>query len=135
MTTEAPFLATILDNPADDGPRLVYADWLEEDGQAEFALTLRTAEPVVKRFGIDFNSSGGALTLSPSDLGTHSDGWEVSGEVQEDYYEWVNDFTAVNRKLGIVCGNFEVEVYATSEAAFKDFWDNHEPYAWDYMDI
>jgi uncharacterized protein (TIGR02996 family) len=29
-------LAAILDNPADDGPRLVYADWLEETGgQAE----------------------------------------------------------------------------------------------------
>jgi uncharacterized protein (TIGR02996 family) len=33
-----PFLETILDNPADDGPRLVYADWLEEQGdpRAEF---------------------------------------------------------------------------------------------------
>ena len=33
-----PFLETILDNPADDGPRMVYADWLEEQGdpRAEF---------------------------------------------------------------------------------------------------
>lgn len=33
-----PFLETILDNPGDDGPRLVYADWLEEQGdpRAEF---------------------------------------------------------------------------------------------------
>ncbi len=27
-----PFLATILDDPAADGPRLVFADWLEEQG-------------------------------------------------------------------------------------------------------
>jgi len=33
-----PFLETILDNPSDDGPRMVYADWLEEQGdpRAEF---------------------------------------------------------------------------------------------------
>jgi uncharacterized protein (TIGR02996 family) len=27
-----PFLAMVLENPADDGPRMVYADWLEEQG-------------------------------------------------------------------------------------------------------
>src|SRR5437762_14204641 len=27
-----PLLETILDNPRDDGPRMVYADWLEERG-------------------------------------------------------------------------------------------------------
>src|SRR5262245_37130005 len=27
-----PFLQTVLENPADDGARLVYADWLEEQG-------------------------------------------------------------------------------------------------------
>ncbi|HEV3144436.1 MAG TPA: TIGR02996 domain-containing protein [Gemmataceae bacterium] len=29
-----PFLATILENPDDDAPRLVYADWLEEQGDS-----------------------------------------------------------------------------------------------------
>jgi uncharacterized protein (TIGR02996 family) len=33
MLDEAPFLATIRDNPADDGPRCVFLDWLEERGQ------------------------------------------------------------------------------------------------------
>jgi uncharacterized protein (TIGR02996 family) len=32
MSDEAAFLRTILDNPADDAPRLVYADWLDERG-------------------------------------------------------------------------------------------------------
>src|SRR5437764_386728 len=31
-TTEDAFLQTILDNPDDDLPRLVFADWLEEHG-------------------------------------------------------------------------------------------------------
>ena len=32
MSDESAFLAQILSNPADDAPRLVYADWLEERG-------------------------------------------------------------------------------------------------------
>lgn len=32
MTTEDAFLRAILHNPADDTPRLVYADWLDEQG-------------------------------------------------------------------------------------------------------
>jgi uncharacterized protein (TIGR02996 family) len=37
--TDADFLRTILNDPGDQGSRLVYADWLEEQGhhhQAEF---------------------------------------------------------------------------------------------------
>jgi uncharacterized protein (TIGR02996 family) len=32
MLDHQPFIETILDRPSDDGPRLVYADWLEERG-------------------------------------------------------------------------------------------------------
>lgn len=39
--TDTPFIRTILENPDDDGPRLVYADWLEEDGRAERAEFIR----------------------------------------------------------------------------------------------
>lgn len=52
MTTEDAFLRAILHNPADDTPRLVYADWLDEQGddasrlKAEFLrLTTRLTEP------------------------------------------------------------------------------------------
>ncbi len=102
---------------------------------------------ITKRFGEDFNSDGGALTLRASEVcevgndvtgkltRTHSDGWTISGEVQEDYYYWVNDFEASHPTLGKVCGNFEGEVHADSEEAFKDFWTRHEPEAWDYQDI
>jgi uncharacterized protein (TIGR02996 family) len=37
------FLRAIFDNPADDLPRLVHADWLEEHGEAELAAGIRLA--------------------------------------------------------------------------------------------
>ena len=36
-----PFLRAICDNPADDAPRLVYADWLDEHGDPERAEFIR----------------------------------------------------------------------------------------------
>lgn len=90
---------------------------------------------VEKHFGTDFDSLGGALTLSPSDLGTHDDGWTVVGEIHEDYYEWVNEFKAIHPKYGKVWGDFEGTVYADSEEGFQDFYKHHTPEAWDYMDI
>jgi uncharacterized protein (TIGR02996 family) len=40
-STEAAFLQAILEQPDDDTPRLVYADWLEEHGQGERAEFIR----------------------------------------------------------------------------------------------
>lgn len=101
---------------------------------------------IKKEFGQDFYSSGGALTLpqdAVTDSGeeggthtkTHASGWTITGELHEDYYVWVNEFRATHPVYGLVCGDFEDIVYADSEEAFKHFWDNHEPQAWDYMDI
>ena len=41
MTPDDAFLAAIIESPDDDGPRLVYADWLEENGHPERAEFLR----------------------------------------------------------------------------------------------
>ncbi len=41
MHDHAAFLATIFDRPDDDGPRLVYADWLEERGECGRAEFIR----------------------------------------------------------------------------------------------
>lgn len=101
---------------------------------------------ITKRFGVDFHSPGGALTLEVGEVSdanpesgthsrTHDDGWTITGEVHEDYYTWVNDFEAVHPAFGRVWGNFENEVHADSEEAFADFYARHSPNAWDYMDI
>jgi len=37
MLSDISFLRTILAHPDDDGPRLVFADWLEERGECERA--------------------------------------------------------------------------------------------------
>ena len=42
MTEEAALLAAIVAHPADDTPRLVYADWLDEHGRPEQAMFIRT---------------------------------------------------------------------------------------------
>jgi uncharacterized protein (TIGR02996 family) len=41
MTDDPTLLAAVLANPADDAPRLVYADWLDEHGQPDRAAFLR----------------------------------------------------------------------------------------------
>jgi hypothetical protein len=105
---------------------------------------------ITKRFGVDFTSEGGALTLPAvavredyEDIANdgmeyerlHPDGWRIRGEVHEDYYYWVNKFFAVHLMYGRVWGNFESEVYADCEEGFKDFYEKHPPTAWDYGDI
>lgn len=101
---------------------------------------------ITKKYGTDFTSEGGALTLpswavndSRATEGvherTHETGWTIRGEIHEDYYTWVNYFEATHPKFGKVAGDFEAEVTADSQEGFDDFWKNHEPEAWDYGDI
>jgi len=100
---------------------------------------------IEKKFGVDFDSSGGALTLNPSEVSDkddyglcerkHKDGWKIKGEIQEDYCTWVNDFEAKHPRYGKVWGNFEDIVYATSEKGYQHFYKHHTPQAWDYQDI
>src|SRR5205823_6909699 len=41
MTDDRALLAAVIDSPADDAPRLVYADWLDEHGQSDRAEFVR----------------------------------------------------------------------------------------------
>lgn len=84
----------------------------------------------------EFNISGHlAKTLEPGYIGEHN-GWIVEGEIHEDYYEWVNEFTA--HKIGStkwVKGNFETTVTASSKKAYDEFVSLFPPTDWDYWDI
>lgn len=66
---------------------------------------------------------------------THKDGWTISGNILQDWGFWVNTFEASHPDFGRVWGDFESEVFATSEAAFQDFYEKHPPFSWDYGDI
>jgi uncharacterized protein (TIGR02996 family) len=48
MTRDEAFLQTICENPDDDVPRLVYADWLEEHGDADRAEFIRVQIELAK---------------------------------------------------------------------------------------
>ena len=98
---------------------------------------------VTKKFGVDYgtdllNFHGSlALTLDASEVlenhdeetgeftRTHADGWTITGRIVEDYFYWVNEFHASHPKFGRVWGDFETEVHATSERAFRKFYENH----------
>jgi uncharacterized protein (TIGR02996 family) len=41
LTSEEALLRAIRESPADDGPRLIYADWLDENGQPDRAEFIR----------------------------------------------------------------------------------------------
>lgn len=103
---------------------------------------------VIKKFGTDFNSDGGALILTPSEVSengytkygdiqqkTHPDGWTVKGVVHKNNYAWVNDFEATHPVYGKVWGNFESQVFADTEEGYNHFYINHKPEAWDYHEI
>lgn len=101
---------------------------------------------IVKKFGIDFHSEAGALTLDSNEVcdddsetgyhtKLHEDGWTISGQLHEDYFVWVNTFEAHHPTYGCVWGDFEDEVYADTEEGFAHFYANHAPHAWDYGDI
>ena len=66
---------------------------------------------------------------------THADGWTIEGVIKEDYYYWVNEFVAEHPLYGIVRGDFEKEVQASSEEAFIHFTERHHILIWDYHDI
>lgn len=145
MSEQAAFERAVEADPENGTIRGVFADWLDENDQPVRAAMFRGG--VVKVFGRDFTSPGGALTLEAADVcdiphqesgthtRTHPDGWAITGAISEDYYVWVNGFEATHPMFGRVEGDFETAVFASSEAAFADFYEKHQPSAWDYYDI
>lgn len=57
MSEHASFLASIIAAPDDDGPRLIFADWLEEQGERERAEFIRVQCELAK--GNDFGGGRG----------------------------------------------------------------------------
>lgn len=89
----------------------------------------------VKKFAPHSDASAPARTLHPSYLGAQPSGWVITGEVQQDYYEWVNYFEARHPTFGWIKGDFEDEVKAKSKKALEHFMEHHPPEEWDYWDI
>ena len=62
MTTSESLLAAVLSNPADDLPRLVYADYLEENGEPERAEFIRVQVEMAKVQAWQVTHNGGTST-------------------------------------------------------------------------
>ena len=93
-------------------------------------------------YTVDFSKNGVewahhmARTLRPEYLGYNEEsGWTVEGEVKEDWYEWVNEFTATHPVYGRIEGDFEATVVAESREALDHFIVHHPYEEWDYWDI
>ena len=85
------------------------------------------------------NNDSGALTLPPSYLGSHDNGWEIVADIHADYYEWINGFVAMKHsnwgEFIWIAGDFEDEIYASSQAAYEEFVSLFPPESWNYRDI
>lgn len=74
MTDDPTFLQAIIDNPDEDGPRLSYADWLDNHGQTERAEFIRVQCEVAKP-GTDRERRKQLFARSKALLETHGDEW------------------------------------------------------------
>ncbi len=131
-------------------------DSLQRVFPAALPATSNVSGSVVKVYGKDFGPTkeeekrfyNPAYTLSTNEVTldehvehgkvytrTHDDGWTISGEAHEDWYEWVEDFNATHPVYGKVAGDFGYEVTADSEEAYQHFVKHHEAYLWDKGDI
>jgi uncharacterized protein (TIGR02996 family) len=73
MTDRDSFIAAIAANPADDLPRLVFADWLDENGEPERAAFIRAQ---VQRSAEFCGPNDSALARTAADaFGTHGERW------------------------------------------------------------
>ena len=86
MLDHATFLRAIGDNPADDGPRLVYADWLEEQGETARAEFIRV-QCELARLAPRRRGRGRLRDRQKRLLATHR-------------HEWLGDVCAMVRVVG-----------------------------------
>jgi uncharacterized protein (TIGR02996 family) len=93
MTDEQALFQTILEHPDDDAPRLVYADWLEEHGQAERAELIRVQIEVTHLEYSDLERTKLAVRAAQL-LRTHRDDWrppfKVGYQFSRGFVEWIS---------------------------------------------
>ena len=77
MTLEAAFLQDIIASPEDDVPRLVYADWLQEHGQADRAEFIRV-QCALARTAAGDNRRASLERLRTELWEAHGAGWRAA---------------------------------------------------------
>ena len=107
MSDEPALLAAILANPAEDVPRLVYADWLEEHGESERAEFIRVQIqiPQVERERLGHTEAGRTLDNVASSVKLvglrrrERELWDqyIQGRQEEWFPGWRGWSLAINR--------------------------------------
>ncbi len=88
MDTQHAFVQAILDQPDDDAVRLVYADWLDENGQSERAEFIRVQ--IELGHMCDDDPRWGELKTREEDLLlAHGDRWRGEFPVKLAGREWI----------------------------------------------
>ena len=76
----------------------------------------------------DYDGDAGPVTIKRGP-------WTVLTTVSIDWYQWANEFSAMNEDGDIVAGDFEHMVIASDQAALDDFLKYFQYEEWDYDDI
>jgi uncharacterized protein (TIGR02996 family) len=154
-------IRSILANPSDDAPRLVYADWLEEHGRAEYAEFIRVQVELAGRGfggGLHTDEQGRLLHMPPDiagmwarqfDLFEARDGWPdlPTGMADWPLYPVKTQGTRVRVRRGFVerlscqSGDFmslAAELFARQPVThvrlvdLQPAWERHDGvYVWD----
>lgn len=105
MTDGEALLAAIIANPDDDTPRLVYADWLEENGQGERAEFIRVqiaqaaiAMEADPKQGVAIGADGRLTYATPPAFERHQELDRRAAELlsAHDDWDWMPDGFAEN---------------------------------------
>jgi uncharacterized protein (TIGR02996 family) len=126
MTPDRAFLDAVLANPDDDTPRLVYADWLEENGDGPRAEFIRLQCQAAKRSGWGPSRRQSAATDREAIIEVvHGDQWqpEVPASVRRRHGTFRRGFAALLRR--------DAEDWLTAPALYDpvtpvegvDLWD------------
>ena len=104
MTERETFLRAICDDPADDTARLVFADWLEEHGEAARAEFIRVEVQIANRNPDDENDDRRRAVLFA----------RRAALLKAHAREWLEPFVGCARESGFERG-FVAEVEATAD--------------------
>ncbi len=66
---------------------------------------------------------------------THPSGWTIEGIIEEDYYLYVDEFTAIHPIYGTIIAYLDDEIIASSKEAYDHFIENHPLEIFDLGDI
>jgi len=115
MSDAAALLAAIRAAPEDDAPRLVYADWLEEHGQPEWAEFIRVQCQLARHQKLQSSNGDEIVAL-----------WHREDELLANHYEHISGLKASEHRLkfsrGFPSGFGDITFFAGRRPSRSGTW-------------